>query len=63
MRFANNADQGLILGNGPVMSKQKVQSVESFRDMITDLAEKVHHENIRHAALGPGDRLAVCDPR
>ncbi|MGD0080612.1 MAG: methyl coenzyme M reductase-arginine methyltransferase Mmp10 [Methanoregula sp.] len=40
MRFANNADQGLILGNGPVMSKQKVQSVESFRDMITDLSKK-----------------------
>ena len=40
MRFANNADQGLILGNGPVMSKQNVQSVESFRDMITDLSKK-----------------------
>jgi len=40
MRFANNADQGLILGNGPVMGKQKVQSVESFRDMITDLSKK-----------------------
>jgi methanogenesis marker radical SAM protein len=40
MRFANNADQGLILGNGPVMTKQKVQSVESFRDMITDLRKK-----------------------
>jgi methanogenesis marker radical SAM protein len=40
MRFANNTDQGLILGNGPVMGKQKVQSVESFRDMITDLKKK-----------------------
>jgi methanogenesis marker radical SAM protein len=40
MRFANNADQGLILGNGPVMAKQKVQSVESFRDMITTLSKK-----------------------
>ncbi|MDD1694633.1 MAG: methyl coenzyme M reductase-arginine methyltransferase Mmp10 [Methanoregula sp.] len=40
MRFANNADQGLILGNGPVMSTQKTQSVESFRDMITDLRKK-----------------------
>jgi methanogenesis marker radical SAM protein len=40
MRFANNADQGLILGNGPVMSKQKVQSVESFHDMITDLSKR-----------------------
>lgn len=40
MRFANNTDQGLILGNGPVMGKQTVQSVESFRDMITDLSRK-----------------------
>jgi methanogenesis marker radical SAM protein len=40
MRFANTTDQGLILGNGPVMAKQKTQSVESFRDMITDLRKK-----------------------
>ncbi|OPX65459.1 methyl coenzyme M reductase-arginine methyltransferase Mmp10 [Methanoregula sp. PtaB.Bin085] len=40
MRFANTTEQGLILGNGPVMAKQRVQSVESFRDMITDLRKK-----------------------
>ncbi|MCK9630302.1 MAG: methyl coenzyme M reductase-arginine methyltransferase Mmp10 [Methanoregula sp.] len=40
MRFANATEQGLILGNGPVMGKQNVQSVESFRDMITDLRKK-----------------------
>ena len=40
MRFANNTDQGLILKNGPVMGNQAVQSVESFRDMITDLSKK-----------------------
>jgi len=40
MRFANTADQGLILNNGPVMANQRVQSVESFRDMITDLKKK-----------------------
>ncbi len=40
MRFANATDQGLILGNGPVMGKQNVQSVECFRDMITDLRKK-----------------------
>lgn len=40
MRFANATEQGLILGNGPVMRKQHVQSVESFRDMITDLSKK-----------------------
>jgi len=40
MRFANTTDQGLILGNGPVMGNQDVQSVESFRDMITGLNKK-----------------------
>lgn len=40
MRFANSTDQGLILGNGPVIGKQKVQSVESFRNMITALQRK-----------------------
>lgn len=40
MRFANTSDQGLILGNGPVMGKQEIQGVESFRDLITDLSKK-----------------------
>jgi len=40
MRFANATEQGLILENGPVMANQNVQSVESFRDMITDLSRK-----------------------
>lgn len=40
MRFANTTGQGLILGNGPVLEKQGVQSVESFRDLITDLKGK-----------------------
>ena len=37
MRFANTAEQGLILGNGPIINNQKVQTVESFRDIISDL--------------------------
>jgi methanogenesis marker radical SAM protein len=40
MRFANATEQGLILGNGPVISHQKVQTVESFRDMISDLNQR-----------------------
>ncbi len=40
MRFANATEQGLILGNGPVMGNQEVQSVGSFRDVITDLGKK-----------------------
>ena len=40
MRFANNTEQGLILKNGPILKDQKTQSVESFRDMITDLQKR-----------------------
>ena len=40
MRFANSTEQGLILGNGPIISHQKVQTVESFRDMISDLNQR-----------------------
>jgi methanogenesis marker radical SAM protein len=40
MRFANTTEQGLILGNGPIINNQKVQKVESFRDLISDLNQK-----------------------
>jgi len=37
MRFANTAEQGLILRNGPIIKDQEVQTVESFRDLVSDL--------------------------
>jgi methanogenesis marker radical SAM protein len=40
MRFANRTDQGLILGNSPVMKGQQVQSPQEFQEMVTDLAQK-----------------------
>lgn len=40
MRFANTTKQGLILGNAPVLKGHRVQSVEEFRDMVTDLSER-----------------------
>ena len=40
MRFANATEQGLILGNGPIINNQEVQSVESFRDLISDLNKR-----------------------
>jgi methanogenesis marker radical SAM protein len=40
MRFANTTEQGLILGNGPVIKNQQVQTVESFRDLVADLSGK-----------------------
>jgi methanogenesis marker radical SAM protein len=40
MRFANTTRQGLILGNAPVLKGLRVQDVEEFRDMVTDLSGK-----------------------
>jgi methanogenesis marker radical SAM protein len=40
MRFANATDQGLILENAPIKKGQTVQTVESFRDMVTDLSHR-----------------------
>ena len=40
MRFANTPSQGLILGNGPIIKNQQVQTVESFRDLVADLSGK-----------------------
>ncbi|KQC06170.1 MAG: methanogenesis-associated radical SAM protein, partial [Methanolinea sp. SDB] len=38
MRFANTTEQGLILGNAPLIRDQKVHTTEEFRDMVTGLA-------------------------
>ena len=40
MRFANTPEQGLILGNGPIIKNQQVQTVDSFRDLVADLSGK-----------------------
>lgn len=40
MRFANRADQGLILGNAPIIPGHPVQEVAEFRDMVTALSQK-----------------------
>ena len=40
MRFANRTDQGLILGNAPVIPGQEVQEVGAFRDMVTGLSRR-----------------------
>ncbi|HDR72489.1 MAG TPA: methanogenesis marker radical SAM protein [Methanoculleus sp.] len=37
MRFANQREQGLILGNAPIIAGQRVHSVEEFRDLVTEL--------------------------
>jgi len=40
MRFANRTDQGLILGNAPIIEGQQVHSVDEFHDIVTGLNEK-----------------------
>ncbi|MCK9278728.1 MAG: methyl coenzyme M reductase-arginine methyltransferase Mmp10, partial [Methanoculleus sp.] len=40
MRFANRTDQGLILGNAPLIEGQQVQTVDEFRDIVTDLNQR-----------------------
>ncbi len=37
MRFANSTEQGLILGNAPVIRNQRIQTTEEFADMVTEL--------------------------
>jgi len=38
MRYANTTEQGLILGNGPLLKNQEVQTVASFRDLVSVLS-------------------------
>lgn len=38
MRFANSRENGLVLGNGPVIKGQRVHTPGEFRDMVTDIA-------------------------
>ncbi|MBT0734233.1 methyl coenzyme M reductase-arginine methyltransferase Mmp10 [Methanoculleus bourgensis] len=40
MRFANRTDQGLILGNAPLIEGQQVHTVDEFRDIVTHLNEQ-----------------------
>jgi len=40
MRFANTTEQGLILGNAPLIPGQRIESVEAFGRRVTDLSER-----------------------
>jgi methanogenesis marker radical SAM protein len=40
MRFANSPEQGLILGNSPILKNQRVHTVKEFRDIVTDLNDR-----------------------
>ena len=40
MRFANSRDQGLILGNEPIMPGVTPHTVEEFQRIVTETAER-----------------------
>jgi methanogenesis marker radical SAM protein len=40
MRFANRREQGLILGNEPIIPGVEPHSVEEFRRIVTDISER-----------------------
>jgi len=40
MRFANKTEQGLILGNSPILKNQRLHTVEEFQDLVTDLNDR-----------------------
>jgi methanogenesis marker radical SAM protein len=40
MRFANTTEQGLILGNSPILKNQRLHSVEEFSELVTSLNER-----------------------
>ncbi|KUG20742.1 MAG: methyl coenzyme M reductase-arginine methyltransferase Mmp10 [Methanomicrobiaceae archaeon] len=37
MRFANTTEQGLILGNAPIIPGQRIHTVQEFSDIVSDL--------------------------
>ena len=40
MRFANSRENGLILGNPPIIAGQRVHTPDEFRDIVTDLSKR-----------------------
>ena len=40
MRFANATEQGLILGNSPILKNQRVHTVEESQNLVTDLNDR-----------------------
>lgn len=38
MRFANREEQGLILGNSPIIQDQQIQSIAEFHDLVKNLS-------------------------
>jgi len=63
MRFANRTDQGLILGNAPIIEGQRLQTVREFQEMVRDLNSR-YSLKISGTPLGDptiGSPFAILD--
>ncbi|MBP2133233.1 methanogenesis marker radical SAM protein [Methanomicrobium sp. W14] len=63
MRFANRTDQGLILGNAPIIKGQRVQTVREFAEMVISLNSR-YKIKINGTPLGDpeiGSPFAITD--
>ncbi|TAJ43925.1 methyl coenzyme M reductase-arginine methyltransferase Mmp10 [Methanofollis fontis] len=63
MRFANTTEQGLILGNAPLIQGQPIQSVESFDALVREMNDR-YSLKISGTPLGDpsiGSPFAILD--
>lgn len=54
MRFANRTDQGLILGNAPIIENQRLHTVREFAEMVSGLNSR-YKLKINGTPLGDSD--------
>jgi len=63
MRFANRTDQGLILGNAPIIKGQRVHTVREFAELVVSLNSRYNFK-INGTPLGDpeiGSPFAIMD--
>ena len=60
MRFANAREQGLILGNAPIMPGITPHSVEEFQNIVTETAAEASLAGNRNSSLGSAHWSALC---
>ena len=58
MRFANSREQGLILGNEPIMPGVTPHTVEEFQRIVIGNGREIRLPSNGNSSLGPGNRSA-----
>jgi len=64
MRFANSREQGLILGNEPVLQGQRVHTPEEWKDLVTSVAGQFRRLKVSGTPLWDpqiGSPFAILD--